>query len=363
MNEAGATYVIAAGGTGGHIFPGIALAREVVARRPDARVVFAGTSTGLETRLVPAAGFELATVPASGFAGKRLAERIGSLLLLPRGILAARRLLAKLAPRAVAGVGGYVSVPVVLAAKSLGIPTLIHESNARPGIANRLLARVASRVAVGLPAAEKALPRGAVVTGNPVRPEFFRAPSLAASPGRARRLLVFGGSQGSAVLNRAMVDAAPRLSGEGIEVLHQTGDRWLDSVRKAYGSVPAGWRLEPFLPRLDEDLSRCDLAVCRAGAMTLAELAAAGRPAILVPLATSTHGHQIENARAFADAGAAVVLEEKDLGGASLADSVRDLLAGSDRLAKMGEQARSLARPEAAGRLAGLLFEIEKRAA
>jgi UDP-N-acetylglucosamine--N-acetylmuramyl-(pentapeptide) pyrophosphoryl-undecaprenol N-acetylglucosamine transferase len=174
---------------------------------------------------------------------------------------------------------------------------------------------------------------------------------------------VFGGSQGSAALNRAMVEAAADLSGSGLEVLHQTGERWLDSVRQAYGTLPAGWRLEPFLPRLDEEMSRCDLTVCRAGSMTLAELAAAGRPAILVPLPTSTHGHQLENARAFERAGAALLIEEKDLAGPTLSESVRGLVERPDRLAGMARRARALAQPEAAGRLAGLLFEIERPAA
>src|SRR5262245_484921 len=357
------TYVIAAGGTGGHIFPGIALAREILARRPGSRVVFVGTAAGLEARLVPAAGFELATVEARGFAGKRPLERVGALLRLPRGIREARRLLAGLEPRAVAGVGGYVSVPVILAAKMLRIPTLVHESNAHPGIANRFLSRLASRVAVGLAPAREKLSSAAVLTGNPVRPEFFTVAPLEPAASRPPRLLVFGGSQGSAALNHAMVEAAPRLSQERLEVLHQTGERWLEPVRQSYGEMPAGWRLEPFLPRLYEEMSRCDLAVCRAGAMTLAELAAAGRPAILVPLASSTHGHQLENARAFADAGAAVLLEEKDLSGESLSESVRGLVSAPDRLARMGERARSLARPQAAGDLAGLLFEIEREAA
>jgi UDP-N-acetylglucosamine--N-acetylmuramyl-(pentapeptide) pyrophosphoryl-undecaprenol N-acetylglucosamine transferase len=357
------TYVIAAGGTGGHIFPGIALAREILARRPGARVVFAGTASGLEARLVPAAGFELVAVEARGFAGKSPIERVGALLALPRGIRDARRLLSRLRPRAVAGVGGYVSVPVILAAKTLRIPTLVHESNAQPGIANRVLSRLASRVAIGLPPAREKLSGAAILTGNPVRPEFFAVAPLEPAATRAPRLLVFGGSQGSAALNRAMVEAAPRLSRERLEVLHQTGERWLDSVRRSYGELPPGWRLEPFLPKLYEEMSRCDLAVCRAGAMTLAELAAAGRPAILVPLASSTHGHQLENARAFAEAGAAVLLEEKDLSGESLSDWVRGLVAAPDRLARMGERARTLARPEAAGDLAGLLFEIEREAA
>ncbi len=362
MNGSIATYVIAAGGTGGHIFPGIALAREVAARRPGARVIFVGTDKGMETRLIPEAGFRLETVPATGFAGKGLAARIGALGRLPLGILAARRLLRRLAPRAVAGVGGYVSVPVILAARSLSIPTLIHESNALPGIANRLLSRIATRTAVGLESANAGLPRPGAVTGNPVRPEFFAVPPVLAAA-RPGRLLVFGGSQGSAALNRAMVEAAPLLSRERLEVIHQTGEKRLEETRRAYRDLPGGWRLEPFLPRLDQEMSWCDLVLCRAGSMTLSELAAAGRPAVLVPLASSTHGHQRENARVFADVGAAVVLEEQSLSGKAVAESVRGLFSDRDRLSRMGRDARRLAHPDAARRLADLLFEIEREAA
>ncbi len=362
MKGAIATYVIAAGGTGGHIFPGIALAREIQRRRPEARVVFAGTGGGMETRRLAEAGFTLETVRASGFAGKGAAGRLASLLRLPAGILQARRLLRRLGPRAVAGLGGYVSVPVILAARSLSIPTVIHESNARPGIANRLLSRVATRTAVGLEAANRVLPKPGAATGNPVRPEFFSVPPLDGSA-RPGRLLAFGGSQGSAALNRALVEAGPRLAAAGLEVVHQTGEKWLESVRAAYGEPSGRVRLEPFLPRLYEELAWCDLAVCRAGAMTLAELAAAGRPAVLVPLATSTHGHQLENARVFAQAGAALVLEEKDLSGTRLADAVTGLLAEPGRLSRMGASARGLARPDAAARLSDLLFEIERRTA
>jgi len=358
-----ATYVIAAGGTGGHIFPGLALAGEIVARRPHSRVVFIGTGQGLEAKLVPAAGFPLETVRASGFSGKSLAARIVSLLRLPFSIRQARRLLRKLDPGAVVGLGGYVSVPVVLAARSLSIPTLIHESNALPGVANRLLARVATRTAVGFEVARARFSGGAVVTGTPVRKEFFAAAPSETGKGRPRRLLVFGGSQGSAALNRAMVEAAPLLSAEGLEVVHQTGEKWLDAVRQAYGKLPEGWRLEPFLPRLFDSMGRCDLVVSRAGAMTLAELSAAGKPAILVPLASSTHGHQLANARALADSGAADVLEEGELSGLALAQRVRDLLAGPDRLERMAEQSRRLGKPEAAALLAGLVFEIERPAA
>ncbi|HEX9148244.1 MAG TPA: glycosyltransferase, partial [Thermoanaerobaculia bacterium] len=187
----GGAYVIAAGGTGGHIFPAIALAREIRSRRPEAEIVFIGSRHGLETKLVPQAGFPLELVRASGFAGKSAGAMLGALAEVPVGFMEARRILAERRARAVAGVGGYVSVPVVLAARSLRVPTLIHESNAFPGVANRLLNRFATRTAVGVAAANSRLARPGVVTGTPVRPEFFRVPPM--DPGSAtRRLLVFG---------------------------------------------------------------------------------------------------------------------------------------------------------------------------
>ncbi|HEY6050781.1 MAG TPA: undecaprenyldiphospho-muramoylpentapeptide beta-N-acetylglucosaminyltransferase [Thermoanaerobaculia bacterium] len=353
-------YVIAAGKTGGHIFPGIALAREVQARRPSASIVFVGTTDGLETRLVPEAGFPLEAVSASGFVGKSLSGKVRALLQLPRGFLQARRILQRYRARAVAGMGGYVSVPVLFAARSLGIPTLIHDSDALPGMSTRGLNRIATRTAVGVAAANARLAKPGVVTGTPVRPEFFFAPDLESHPaGNPPRVLVFGGSQGSSVLNRAMADAARELAGDGIAAIHQTGDRHLDATRRLYEAVPEGWSLEPFLPRLWEPLGWCDLVVARAGAMTLAELAAAGRPAVLVPFAAAAHGHQLVNARAFAAAGAGVTIEERDLSGPALAEAIRRLLADRRRLAEMGRNARALAVTDAATRLADLLFEAE----
>ena len=353
-------YVIVAGKTGGHIYPGIALAREIRARRPQAPILFIGTPGGLEERLVPEAGFALATVRASGFAGKRLSGKLLSLSRLPAGFLEARRLLLKHRARAVAGMGGYVSVPVLAAARALGIPTLVHDSNALPGMATRLLNRFATRTAVGLDRSRARLAIPGVVTGTPVREEFFAIPPLSV-PARTRRLLVFGGSQGSAVLNRAMIEAAPRLAGQGLEVIHQTGESHLARVRESYGGrgLPAGWRLEPFLSRLDVQLAWADLVVSRAGALTLAELAAAGRPALLVPFGSATHGHQLENALAFVEAGAGRVIEEPELSAEALSAAVADLMSDRERLAWMGERARSLAVPDAARRLADLLFEAE----
>lgn len=351
-------YVIAAGGTGGHIFPGIALAREIQRRRPGAEVLFVGTRRGLESKLVPQAGFSLEVVRASGFAGKNTAAKLAALAELPAGFFQARRLLERLRARAVAGVGGYVTVPVVVAARSLGVPTLIHESNALPGIANRFLNRLATRTAVGVPAANAHLSRPGTVTGTPVRPEFFSVPPLSGSAA-TRRLLVFGGSQGSRVLNRAMTDAAPHLAAERLEVIHQTGEKEFEETRARYRTLPEGWTLAPFLPRIHEELAWADLVLSRAGSQTLAELAAAGRPALLVPFGSATHGHQTENARVFSAAGAAVAIEEGALSAERLANALRDLLGDRGRLVAMAERARAFARPEAAGALAELLFEAE----
>jgi UDP-N-acetylglucosamine--N-acetylmuramyl-(pentapeptide) pyrophosphoryl-undecaprenol N-acetylglucosamine transferase len=352
-------YVIAAGGTGGHVFPGIALAEELHRRRPEAKIVFVGTASGLENKLVPAAGFELERVSATGFMGKSLSERFGALRRLPRGVGEARKLLKRLEARAVAGMGGYVSVPVLLAARSLKIPILIHEPNAHPGLANRLLNRFASRTAVGFEAANEVFKRKGVVTGTPVREPFFAVPPLdPAAP--TRRVLVFGGSQGSRVLNGIVARDAPNLQSLGLEVIHQTGEQEFAAAQKRYYKMPRGFRLLPFLPKMWEEFAWADLIICRAGALTVAELAAAGRPAILVPLGTSTEGHQLANARAMAGAKAAVIMPEAELERPNhLAAAVERLFTDRGTLVKMGESARRLARPLAAKQLFDLLLDAE----
>lgn len=357
MNALGA-YVIAAGGTGGHIVPGIALANEIRAHRPTASILFVGTAQGLEGRMVPAAGFPLELIEASGFMGKTLGKQVGSLARLPRGFLEARALLRRHHARVVIGVGGYVTVPVLTAARSLRIPVVIHEANAMPGVANRFLNRFATRTAVGLAAANAHLRKPGVVTGTPVRPEFFETPAL--DPEAAtRRLLVFGGSQGSRIMNRAMARAAVLLEKSNLEVIHQTGDKDLPATRQRYARIPARWTLEPFLPQLHQQMAWADLVLCRAGAMTVSELAAAGRPAILVPFRAAAAGHQMENALALARAGAAVVIDEKDFTAENLAGTVSELIQDRARLVAMGEKARALAKPNAAKDLARLAFDAE----
>jgi UDP-N-acetylglucosamine--N-acetylmuramyl-(pentapeptide) pyrophosphoryl-undecaprenol N-acetylglucosamine transferase len=350
-------YVIAAGGTGGHIYPGIALAEEIRARRPDAAVVFVGAG-GLERKLVPAAGFKLELVSASGFMGKSLSGKLEALRRLPGGFREARRLLVRLEPRAVAGMGGYVSLPVVAAARSLRIPTLIHEPNARPGLANRLLNRVASRTAVGLLEANASFARPGVVTGTPVRSAFFGLPPLDPEA-TTRRVLVFGGSQGSRVLNRALARVAPVLQSLHLQVIHQTGDQDFAAAKKRYYKIPPGWRLEPFLPKMWEEFGWADLVVSRAGALTVAELAAAGRPSILVPFAAATEAHQLANAKALSRAGASVTMLEDEIETNRFAAIVEELFSDRKYLATMGENARKLAKPGAAKQLVDLLFEAE----
>jgi UDP-N-acetylglucosamine--N-acetylmuramyl-(pentapeptide) pyrophosphoryl-undecaprenol N-acetylglucosamine transferase len=357
MSDLGA-YVIAAGGTGGHILPGIALADEIRAQKSGATVVFVGTANGLETKIVPAAGYPLELVDASGFIGKTLTQQFQSLSRLPRGFSAARALLKRLRARAVVGVGGYVTVPVLTAARSLRIPTLIHESNAQPGAANRFLNRFATRTAVGLAAANAHFKKPGTVTGTPVRKEFFEVPALDPDA-TTRRLFVFGGSQGSRVMNRAMARAAVLLEKSRIEVVHQTGEKDLVATRQRYPRMPANWTLAPFLPKLYEQMGWADLVLSRAGAMTVAELAAAGRPSILVPFAAAAGGHQAANARALFRAGAAAIIEEQDLTAESLAGAVVEKLSDRAKLVAMGQKARGLAKPDAARELAKLLFEAE----
>ena len=352
------TYVIAAGGTGGHIVPGIALANEIRARRQNAAILFVGTAHGLESRLVPEAGFPLELIEASGFVGKTLSKRIRSIAQLPGGFAAARALLRRHNARVVVGVGGYVSIPVLMAARSLRIPTVIHESNALPGAANRFLNRFVTKTAVGIAAANKHLKKPGIVTGTPVRPEFFEIPPLDPEAS-TKRVLVFGGSQGSRVINRAIARAAVMLEKTDFEVIHQTGEKDLTGTRQRYARIPQRWKIEAFLPQLHREMAWADLVICRAGALTVSELLAAGRPAILVPFAAAASGHQLANARALAKAGTGVLLREEDLSGENVAGALAELFADRAKLVEMGAKARALAKPNAAKELAKIVFDAE----
>ena len=356
-------FLIAGGGTGGHVFPALALAGEIRRRRPDAPIVFVGTRRGLETDLVPRAGWPLEFVRAKGLVGKGLKARIEGLLALPLAFADSLRILARHAPKTVVGVGGYASGPLVATAWAKRIPTVIHEQNAVPGLTNRLLSMLATRIAAGTDAGAARL--GGVAVGNPVRSDFFEVPPLGArETPRRMRLLVVGGSQGAAIFNRILPGALDRLAANGIAftVLHQAGARRAADVEALYekhGLAGNRVQVREFVADMAKAYADADLVVARAGAMTVAEIAAAGRPAVLVPFAGATHGHQEANARALEAQGAAVVLTETQATEESLGVAIAALLADPSRLSAMGEAARRAAKPNAAGRLCDVVFEAE----
>jgi UDP-N-acetylglucosamine--N-acetylmuramyl-(pentapeptide) pyrophosphoryl-undecaprenol N-acetylglucosamine transferase len=357
MNGRPLRVVIAGGGTGGHLYPGLAVARELTTRQPGTTVTFAGTSRGIEARVLPREGFTLDVIRSAGLKGKGVRALAAGVALLPLGGLDAWQILSRRRPHVVVGVGGYSSGPVVAAAAMRRIPTLVLEQNAVPGLANRLLSRIVDAAAVTY---EEALPwfhgRG-FVSGNPVRPGFLvpdaREGAADAPAVPVKRLLVFGGSQGAHAINVAMVEAAIRLKAldPAPGIVHQTGERDLEMVREAYRRAGLDARVEPFLHDMDREMRVADLIVCRAGATTLAELTVAGRAAILVPLPTATDDHQRKNAQSLAASGAAEVIDQARLTGAVLAERIADLLTDDVRRAAISEAAGRAARPDAARRI------------
>jgi UDP-N-acetylglucosamine--N-acetylmuramyl-(pentapeptide) pyrophosphoryl-undecaprenol N-acetylglucosamine transferase len=357
--------LIAGGGTGGHLYPGIALAREILARDPDATVTFVGTAAGIEARVVPREGFALDLIRVAGLKGKSFAERARGLALLPLAAVDGWRVVSRRRPDVVVGVGGFASGPVLFLAALRRRPTMVLEQNALPGLTNRLLARVVRAAAVTFEEALQYFPGTGFVAGNPVRPEFFEAGGLEADdrddlPPRAARVLIFGGSQGAHAINVAMVAAAERLAAasERVAITHQTGSRDLDLVRDAYQRAGLGARVEAFLYEMHREMTQADVVVSRAGATTLAELAAAGRAAILVPLPTATDDHQRKNAQVMARSGAALVVDERELTGERLAQEMLALAADRPRRTAMARAARTLARPDAARRIADRVWML-----
>jgi UDP-N-acetylglucosamine--N-acetylmuramyl-(pentapeptide) pyrophosphoryl-undecaprenol N-acetylglucosamine transferase len=375
--ERGPRVLIAAGGTGGHVFPGLALARALKELEPGSSVRFAGTSRGIENQAVPAAGFPLDLLPILPLSRRLTVETVLSPLAAVAGTAAALRLLRRHRIEAVAGMGGYVTLPVAVAARLAGVPVVLHEQNAIPGIANRLAARLARKVAVGVEAAAGAFPAGKTITvGNPVRPELARLDrnrlrelgqkELGLDPDRAT-LLVFGGSQGARHINQALIAATPHWPRpERIQIVHACGRRDEADVRQAWRAANPEARglqvrIEPFIERMDLAYAACDLAVTRAGALTVAELTATGVPAIMVPLPHATADHQAGNARAVAAAGGGLVVRDDDLTGERLAATAAPLLEDPERLAKMSASMASLAFPAAAQEMAALVLEAAGR--
>lgn len=350
--------LIAAGGTGGHIYPGIAVAKEVMRRDPASAVRFVGTARGLENRLVPQAGFELSIIESAGLKNVSLMAKLRGLLILPKSIFAARHLIRQFRPDIVVGAGGYVSGPVLLAASLMRIPTLVMDSNALPGWTNRRLAWFVDKATVSF---QEALPyfRGkGVLTGNPVRSEFFEIP---AKPRDAKRfdLLIFGGSQGARAINDAMIAALPRLAEAKnvLRVTHQTGEGEFDKVQHGYEA--AGWQeqveVKRYIDNMVGEFTQADLIICRAGATTSAELVAAGKAAIMIPFPLAADDHQRKNAEALEKGGAARMILQKDLSGERLAQEIVGLLDAPEEITRMEAASRKLARKDAAAATVDLI--------
>ncbi len=335
--------MIMAGGTGGHVFPGLAVADFM--RALGWRVVWMGSRAGMEARLVPAHGYEMAWIRASALRGKGLAAK----LMLPVSLLVAfwqsARAIFALRPDVVLGMGGYVAFPGGMMASLLNKPLAVHEQNAVAGLTNRVLARVADRVMAAFPGALKA----AQWTGNPVRAEISALPEPAARyAGRAGplKVLVVGGSLGAQALNKAVPGALALIpAAERPSVVHQAGEKNLEALRAEYAAAGVDGELLPFIDDMAARYAQADLVICRAGALTVSELAAAGMPSLLVPFPFAVDDHQTANARFLADSGAALLIQQADMNPGRLAELIRTL--DREKLLAMAEKARALGKPEA----------------
>src|SRR3989440_8068838 len=353
--------LIAAGGTGGHIYPGIAVAKEIMRRDGASVVRFVGTARGLENRLVPEAGFELSLIESAGLVNMGLLQRLRGLLILPKSFLDARRVIKAFAPDVVVGAGGYVSGPVLMTASLMRLPTLLMESNAVPGFTNRRLARFVDAAAVSFAAALPYFPGKGVVTGNPVRREFFDISPKQRDP-RCVSLLLFGGSQGSRAINDAMIAALPHLDShrERLHVTHQTGPADFTKVRDTYAE--RGWTKAEVREYIDDMMNAFaanDLIVSRAGATTSAELMAAGKAAIMVPLPGQLE--QRHNAEAMQSAGGARMILQEELTGERLAKEIVSLIDSPEKISEMEKASRKSARADAAAATVELIEKIRSQ--
>jgi UDP-N-acetylglucosamine--N-acetylmuramyl-(pentapeptide) pyrophosphoryl-undecaprenol N-acetylglucosamine transferase len=366
--------ILAGGGTGGHVIPALAIANELK-QSYSAECLFIGTARGIENRLVPAAGYPLQLVRIGALKNVSLITRLKTAFDLPRAVWGAGRMLNEFAPDVVIGVGGYASGPAMLAAIMKHIPTLAFEPNVVPGFANRIVARFVSGAAVHFEETAKYF-RHAVVTGVPVRQAFFEIPSkhrllrpsfapFAKHDQDPPTVLVFGGSQGAHAINEAIIRCLRILQREapGIHIIHQTGERDYNDTLAAYENLAAAmpsalpgftYEVSKFIVDMPSAFARADLVVCRSGASTVAEIAAAGKPAVFVPFPRAADDHQRVNAEALARHGAAVVVEESKLQGVWLAETIAALLGDAARLQNMSAAARALAHPNAAKDIAAM---------
>jgi len=347
--------IIAGGGTGGHVIPALAIAQQLK-KQFGAEILFIGTARGIETRLVPQAGFHLELIQVGALKNVSLMTRAKTMFDLPRAIAASSRMLTDFDPEVVIGVGGYASGPAMVAAIRRRLPTLAFEPNVVPGFANRMIARWVSAAAVHFEETCQYFPN-CRVTGVPVRAAFF---SIPLKTDGAPTLLVFGGSQGARAINQAMIESLAGLRAKvpGIHIIHQAGQRDYEHVLAAYQKSGISGEVHKFIDDMPGTFGRADLLVCRSGASTVGEITAAGKPAIFVPFPAATDDHQNVNARALERAGAAIVVEESNLGAAYLVDTIAALIGDARRLASMSTAAKSLAHPKAVEEIAEMVAQL-----
>ena len=356
------TIVIAAGGTGGHLYPAVALAREFLRRDPSTDILFVGTVRGIESRVLAHEGFELALITAKPIMGRRLLDVLKGVLSVPIGIRQSLNILKRRQADLVIGVGGYTSPAILVAAALKGIARVILEPNAHPGLANKAVAPFAQRIFLAFESAGIFFDRRKVrVVGTPIRQEFLMQPTGNASTKQdSRHLLIFGGSQGARAINSAVLEALPLLNQRlpDLTITHQTGDGDFERVRDAYRALDIRAKVVPFLYDMPVVLRTADLVVARAGAMTIAELTACGKAAILIPLPTAIYDHQVKNAQAMEAAGGAIVLPQADLTGVKLGGMIETALSDTQRLEKMQQKSLEMRRIDAGEVIVGECYAL-----
>jgi UDP-N-acetylglucosamine--N-acetylmuramyl-(pentapeptide) pyrophosphoryl-undecaprenol N-acetylglucosamine transferase len=353
--------LIAGGGTGGHLFPGIALAEEVVTRHPKNEVLFVGTRRGLEARVVPECGYRLEVITARGLKGMGPMRLLLGLLALPLAFVESWRILMRYRPDVVVGVGGYASGPVVLAAKLQGVPTAVQEQNAFPGLTNRILGRFVRIVFVAFEESRPYFPAGKVqLIGNPIRRMLLDNYLRSHLAHDKFTVLVFGGSQGARGINDRVLEALDQLQQlkDELHFIHQTGKNDLELVRSGYSRRGFSAEVLEFIADMSSAYAKAELVICRAGAATLAELTVCKKASILIPFPAAADNHQEVNAQAMVAAGAALMFRESELTGERLANEIRSLKANPESLRKMERQAGLLGRPQASKELADVCVQM-----
>lgn len=356
--------IIAGGGTGGHIFPALAIARDLEKTVANVSITFVGTVRGIESKIIPKEGYDIRFIRSEGLVGKDMAGTIRSLLKLPLSLMESRRILKEINPDLVLGVGGYSSGPVVLCARLMGIPSLIHEQNSLPGLTNRLLGKLVDTVAVTYHESMKYFPpEKTYLTGNPVREDILkgdreRGCKTFSLDKELFTIFIFGGSSGASTINHALGESIVYLESfkKNIQFLHQTGEKDFDAVKEIYSSKEFKGTVLPFAYEMADAYAVADLVISRAGATTLAELTACGKAAILVPYPHAAGNHQEINARKLWDAGAAQMVLDRELNGKTLSDMVRYLLEDPEAIGEMERTSRSLGSSDATKKVSELII-------